>query len=521
MFKKHTEYQTTLFGTPVYSSKAKNLLEDDKAWQNQFYENVTCNIDDTVFAVMFESNTGRPVSDIRTMVAMRILKEGMGCSDQVLFEQCRFSVLFRRALGLYSLDDPIPGESSYYRFYALVSKYYFEKGINLFDEEFKKITKEQILKYKIPGKVVRMDSKLIGSNIASYPRYKIVHSTLAKYFKNHSLNVSSLDNELQSKLLGLLKEDVDKTVYESDAQSIRDRMLYLGILINEIMKAPDFDKAGDSLLVRVFNEQYTVNEEGTVEVIPSSEVSARSVQNPNDPDASYRNKRGTKVKGYTHNLTETCDTDTCKSATGDVVKKPGLIVDVQTETASTQDADMYQTGILGAESVTGNQVETALCDGGFYTPANEEFAQENKTEPVFTGFQGKNHKYDLEYDAKNDNLEVTDAATGENIPATKTKSKGQKAWRIDVTDKDDKVSRRYFTMDNIKGTLRRKAVENLPLATRHLRNNVEAAMFQLSVYLRNNKTRYRGKIKESIFSLARSLWVNCVRLRKFEVRMAR
>ena len=42
---------------------------------------------------------------IRQLVAMSILKEGAGCSDETLYENCRCNLLWRAALGLFNIDD--------------------------------------------------------------------------------------------------------------------------------------------------------------------------------------------------------------------------------------------------------------------------------------------------------------------------------------------------------------------------------------------------------------------------------
>ena len=92
------------------------------------------------------------------------------------------------------------------------------------------------------------------------------------------------------------------------------------------------------------------------------------------------------------------------------------------------------------------------------------------------------------------------------------------SWRIEDT-KDDKKHVRYVKPESVAAAVRRKAQEAIPKAKRWLRNNVEAAMFQLTFHTRNNKTRYRGLMKQKIFALSRCLWVNHVRLALFELRM--
>ena len=62
--------------------------------------------------------------------------------------------------------------------------------------------------------------------------------------------------------------------------------------------------------------------------------------------------------------------------------------------------------------------------------------------------------------------------------------------------------------ESVVAAMRRKVQEAILKAKRWLKNNVEAAMFQLTFHTCNNKTRYRGLMKQKIFALSRCLWVN-------------
>lgn len=94
------------------------------------------------------------------------LKEGSGFSDEQLYEQCCHNLLYRRALGMISLDEQCPSINTYYTFRCCICDYKEKTGVNLFDLCFKDLTKAQITEYRISGHAVRMDSKLISSNIA-------------------------------------------------------------------------------------------------------------------------------------------------------------------------------------------------------------------------------------------------------------------------------------------------------------------------------------------------------------------
>jgi len=60
-------------------------------------------------------------------------------------------------------------------------------------------------------------------------------------------------------------------------------------------------------LQKVFNEQFKVDENKIVVGREKEDISAKSIQSPHDTDCHYRNKDGNKVKGYSINITESCD----------------------------------------------------------------------------------------------------------------------------------------------------------------------------------------------------------------------
>ncbi|MCP4401832.1 MAG: hypothetical protein GY801_31600 [bacterium] len=58
----------------------------------------------------------------------------------------------------------------------------------------------------------------------------------------------------------------------------------------------------------------------------------------------------------------------------------------------------------------------------------------------------------------------------------------------------------------------RQKIEGIPNAIRHLRNNVEATIFQVKWHLRNNKTRYRGLYQTGLWAICRCFCINLVRI---------
>jgi hypothetical protein len=512
MFKKSPKAkQLDMFNTPstLMCKRESDIYSDQNAWHNKFFKEVTSKIDEEIFRPLYKAaredkKDGRPTVSIRALVAMSILKEGCGCSDEQLYENCRFNLLFRSALGLFNLNEKCPSIESYYMFRRRICAYEEETQINLFDKCFKQITKEQAKEYEVSGKSVRMDSKLISSNIAWYSRYEIIQKTFCKEVTKDDIDRIK-DQLIRQHALAFLEEDAAKTVYKTDSETMNERLLSLGIVISCILS--EFGNDSKPLLSRVFDEQYEKTEDGTVSVRDKKKISAKSLQNPNDPDAQYRGKGKQKVKGYSTNITETTDE----------AGKPSLITDVVVKGATVADNTFLERAVKESAEVTGNKVETVHADGAYQSEYNREIAKADNLgfDLKANGIQGKPSRFDLNLNEDN-SLEVTDKLTGEVSMAIPVKDD---KWKIKVTDKNGKPTSRYFSREQVDKSETRREINSIPISERIKRNNVEASIFQYCFLTRNNKTRYRSLIKHTLQAIARCAWINMRRLFCFDLKM--
>jgi hypothetical protein len=473
---------------------------DQSHWHNQFREQVVMRIDESIFKVLYNTTTGAPNASVRTLVGMMILKESFIWSDSQLFEQCRFNLLVRSSLGLFNINDPLPVESTYYLLRQRIYDHEKQSGEDLMGKVFDNITTQQVKEFNVDGRSIRMDSKLIGSNIAFFSRYEIIHHTLCMFFK-------SLDKDAKSRLLAIDLEQLDilateeplKTVYRSTREEIKGRLQPIGILIYKLLKLfGDLQTESFQLLQRVFNEQYIVSEDQQVELRPKEEISTSSVQSPHDPDSAYRNKRDQQVKGYSVNITETCSKNNLN-----------LITNVLVEKANTPDTTFVEPAIRATIEVTGQTVEKAYLDGAYQSPDNDEFCQ--NIDMVFTGIQGAESRYDLEMTPEG--LFVTDTQTGEQMKAVfckKLKTSKEDRWRITTPN-----GYYYFNQQAIRASHIRREMKGRPIEELRTRNNVEATIFLFGLPLRNNKSKYRGLINQKTWSYCRCLWINFIRILNF------
>lgn len=503
MYKKSPDAgQLNIFTSPksLYTGNSLKMYEDQQAWHNQFRQQVIMRIDEDIFRPLYCQDNGAPNVSIRVLVGMMVLKEAEGLSDQKIFEECRFNSLVRSALGLHNISDQIPTESTYYLFRKRIVEYDKKTNENLLETVFTQITKSQCLELEVSGKRIRMDSKLLGSNIAWLSRYELIHETL-RLFYNQVKHASKLDKITQERLDELLHLKGDKVVYTCSGEEVKSRLKELGILINRVLSlfSPSIDKSYHTLQ-RVFNEQYKINESKVIVPRPKEELSAKSIQSPHDTDCDYRDKGNQQVKGYSTNITESCDDD----------KKLNLIGSVDVKSASASDVDFLQSSIEKTQEVFTDKTEYVHVDGAYHSPDNQKFCKEQDINLYLHAIQGTKGRYQFSY-CENGELIVFDTITNKTVDSVKITCKNNiNKWRIKTTK-----AYRYFTQKDIDTYLFRKQIADTPIETLQKRNNVEATIFQLGYHYPNTKTRYRGEVKHQMWANIRCLWINFVRILKY------
>ena len=110
-------------------------------------------------------------------------------------------------------------------------------------------------------------------------------------------------------------------------------------------------------------------------------------------------------------------------------------------------------------------------------------------------------------------LLVTDNKTDEQMKAVlvkKHKNSKEDRWRITTSN-----GYYYFNQQAVRTSHLRREMKGRTVEELHKRNNVEATIFQLGFPLRNNKSKYRGLIKQKTWAYCRCLWINLIRILNF------
>lgn len=500
MFRK----STTTTVPDLFNTFTQNLegarytkFSDPGSWHNLFREHIISKLDEVPFRCLYSENMGRVNVPVRILIGMMILKEGFGWSDERLFEEAQFDILVMSSLGLTNVNDSVPCSSTYYYFRDALYKHYLETGEDLTGNVFKQLTKEQAKLFGVNGKFVRMDSKLIGSNICKSSRLQLVINVLQVFYKDicEKPGLTEKLTENDSQLLEeLMRRRSGNIVYELDNDQRETKLEDLGYLLYRLQELYNEDDSNKyHLITRILCEQYHI-EDKKIRLKEVKEIQADSLQSPHDEDAAFRNKGGKKVQGYSVNLTETCNED-----------ELNLITDVNVEKATAADNDFVQESIERSQEVIGH-IDHLNTDGAYQSKENNQFAEKNQTKLILSGIQGKKGKYDFEVTPEFD-VKVTNTHTGKIFDAEHYK---EGKWKI-----RDNGKIKYFSYAFILSYFNRLNIENIPQVEKNRRNNVEASIFQLSYFTRNNKTRYRGLIQHQSWAYCRSMWINLVRIKNW------
>jgi len=522
MYKKSKlSTEPTLFSglSQQVGSKKLSRLEDPKSWHNYFFQELTSKFDEDIFVPLYVENNGRPNASIRQLLGMLILKEGNDWTDEQLFEACNFNILVMRAIGLSNLSDSAPSPATYYNFKLALLEYEKENGINLLELAFSALTKDQIIRYQVSGTAIRMDSKLIQSNIAKMTRLQMSLGIISKFYKSLQEEQKDLLNEKQSEdLIAISTKSPEQYTYKLNKQTANEQLIELGKLVYQLLKLyNDSSSTEYELLERLWADHFElVEQENGTTPKPKNmkDQGGSTLQSAHDPQAAYRNKPGVKqqkITGYVSNITDTCSSTFKEEKEEKEEKELHLITCVQTAAATKSDDKFFESAIESTREVLNDHIESVLTDGAYNSQNNEQkiTLDSDISNWYLTAIQGAKGHYDFEQ-IQQGQYKVTDKRTGlEQITILTPKGK----YRID--EHHAKCKYRYFEQTTITNYFRRKAMENYPQWIYGQRANGEATIHQVFCKLNGMKSKYRGLFKNHCYVLSRSFWVNFTRIKDY------
>ncbi len=307
MFRKNqTHLQLPMFGAVRSLPDAQRKLLDE-SWAGVFYREFFCRIDEEPFAILYSNQPSRPNVPINRLVGFEVLKAGFGWSDEETYEASLFNIQVRYALGMYDLGDEPFDLRTVYNFRQRLSEYMQETGINLLAQAFAHVTDAQIKAFTIKTGRLRMDSTFIASNICAMSRLHLLVEVLQRVDR---MLTPADQARWQPDFAAYRQGSAHQYVYRVQGKDGDQHMQQIGDLMQRLLAdlAPAYqNEATYQMLGRVFQEHFVVEPDSRLRLKKGQELSADSLQSPDDPDASFRRKRGQEYTGYAVNVTETCD----------------------------------------------------------------------------------------------------------------------------------------------------------------------------------------------------------------------
>jgi hypothetical protein len=362
---------------PLYklTERERNFLK--KSWAEEFSNKIFPLINEDKFSVLYSDNpASRPNSPINVVFGLHLLKEMYGQSDEEALNSLLFDTRYQYALHTTSFEEQPASKNTLSNFRCAVYKYNEENNIDLIQEEMERMSKEFTKILSINGNTIRMDSLMVSSSCRKLSRLEIIFSTVERMIKAiNKQNPVLLSERLKEYLKSEYRND---TIYRSSNKDVDSKLKTVttdAIELYYLCKGESFEGTEEfNLLSRMIGEQ-TIYTDGNIDLKPSKEIAPESLQNPTDPDATYRKKSNKSNVGYSVNVVETFD------------DKNSIIsqYDLKQNTYSDQKFSKDTIDKLGEQ----DEEVTAIADGAYYSEEISKKASKNNIKLVPTNLVGR------------------------------------------------------------------------------------------------------------------------------------
>lgn len=348
------------------------------SWAKTFAEIVFPAINEERFAVLYsERSASRPNTPINVIIGALMLKEMLGLSDDELLSSICCDIRFQYALHTTSFNEQPVSDRTFSRLRERLYNYEVEYGIDILKADMMDLSDVYGKYLKLNSNLKRMDSLMIASNAKRMSRLEIVYTVVAKAVRlldrlgMHELIPSKMEHYLQA-------DDHNDVIYYRNSDDVLghlEQTISDAAALREIMADDQWQEFQERrLLIRVLMEQTSEDSTGTLKPKDKANIRPDSLQNPSDPDATYRRKAGKDHKGYVGNIVESVGEKGCT-----------LIKDVSYATNSHSDSAFCKEYI---DQHDGTSKEIMLTDGAYSGSENTKLAKDKGIELITTALLG-------------------------------------------------------------------------------------------------------------------------------------
>lgn len=357
------------------TSREQKALE--KSWAKVFAEDLFPAIDEEPFRVLYSQTSSRPNTPVNICIGALIIKELFGNSDDEMVENLMLDPRYQYALHTTSWAEQPLSDKTLSRFRSRCYDYECAYGVDLLHDCITSLAGKIARLMEITPRIKRMDSMMIAANIRRLSRGELLYTCVAKLVLY--LHKNKQDSLMEGMEHYCDSNDFNKTFYYSDGSDTEERLKSILKDADRLLEVcgDDFQNVTEyQLLVRCLSEQ-TIVEKAARRLRTKEEGGFHSgiLQNPSDPDATYRTKSGKEHQGYVANLEES------------VGETGSVITDYQYEKNTYSDSQFLKDSL---ERTPAQEEETILItDGAYSGKENRDLAAEKNIRLINTSLSGK------------------------------------------------------------------------------------------------------------------------------------
>ena len=374
---KENSYQQISFTDSFSGLTAREQKALEKSWAKVFADEIFPAIDEKRFSVLYSDKASRPNTPVNVIIGALIIKELFDYSDDEMVENLMLDFRLQYALHTTSFEEQPLSDKTLSRFRRRCYDYETLHNKDLYHDCVKDLSASIAKLMRISGKIRRMDSMMIESNIRKLSRMELIYTCISKLAVSvNKTNDSALPEDLKHYTD---PNDFNRVIYHQRSTDAEERLKQLLADADKLLalcEAEYQDSTEYDLFVRCLSEQ-TVVENATRRLRTKADggMSSSMMQNPSDPEATFRSKAGKEHRGYAANLEES------------VGENGSVVTDYQYEQNNHSDSQFLQEHLERMEKQEERTV--IIADGAYSGTENTQLAAEKNVELITTSLTGK------------------------------------------------------------------------------------------------------------------------------------
>jgi len=277
VFRRNEEHRQVFLFSSVYELPKNQLKRLEESWAGSFYRELFTRLDEELFAVLYSDEPSRPNIPVNVLMGLETLKSGFGWSDEQLYDAFCYNLQVRYGLGYRDVKEGHFELRTLYNFRRRITEYMHETGINLIEKAFEQVTDEQTEAFQLKTGKLRMDSTQIASNIREMSRLQLLVEVLQRV---HRMLSEEDQKHYEKDFEPYLQGTSGQYIYRIKGEEVADHLKPIGELMHRLVNELRADYGQEptyQMLERVFQEHFTIDDEGDTRPKQGKELSAGSL----------------------------------------------------------------------------------------------------------------------------------------------------------------------------------------------------------------------------------------------------